>query len=111
MFRSKAPAVLLRSDDLKRLVIPKHGKNDVTDLMHDGAHCYRLFLTGAFPGVIVVNHRIDREAAPFIHFYVMECDHVQNPSGKAGATLGHMYLIAIEFPGLFDSRVKPKVGV
>lgn len=37
--------------------------------------------------------------------------HVKDPSGKAGATLGHMDFIAIEFPRLFDSGVKPKVGI
>ena len=36
---------------------------------------------------------------------------MKNTPGKAGATFGHMDLIAMEFPGLFDSRVKPKVGV
>ena len=111
MLCSKASAVFFRSDDLKRFVIPEHGKDDVTDLMHDSAHCYWLFLTGTLPGVVVVNYRIHRCAAPFINLYVIECCHMENPSGKAGATLGHMYLIAIELPGLFDSGVKPKVGV
>ena len=111
MFRSKAPTVLFWSDELERFVIPKHGKDDVADLMHDSAHCYRLFLAGTLPGVIVVNHRIHRRAAPFINFYVIERDHVKDPSGKAGATFGHMDFIAIEFPRLFYGRVKPKVSV
>ena len=58
--------MFLRSDDLEGFVIPKHGKNDVADFMHDSAHCYRLFLAGTLPGVIVVNHRIHRCAASFI---------------------------------------------
>ena len=111
MFCGKASAVFFRSDDLKRFVIPKHGKDDVTDLMHDSAHCYWLFLAGALPGVIVVDHRIHRCAAPFINLYVIERGHVKDPSGKAGATLGHMDFIAIEFPRLFYRRVKPKVSV
>ena len=36
---------------------------------------------------------------------------MKDPPGKAGATLGHMDLIAREFSGLLDSGVKPKVGV
>lgn len=111
MLRSKAFAVFFRSDDLKRFVIPKHGKDNVADLMHDSAHCYWLFLAGALPGVVVVNYRIHRCAAPLINLYVIERDHMKNPSGKAGATFGHMDFIAIEFSGLFDSGVKPKVGV
>lgn len=111
MLCGKPPAVLFRSDNLERFVVPKHGKDDVADLMHDSAHCYWLFLSGTHPGVVVVNYRIHRCAAPFINLYVIERGHVKNPSGKGGATLGHMYFIAIEFPGLFDSGVKPKVGV
>ena len=111
MLCGKAPAVLLRSDDLEGFVIPEHGKNDVADLMHDSAHCYCLFLAGTLPGVVVVNYRIHGCAAPFINLYVIERNHMKNPSGKAGAALGHMYFIAIELSGLFDSRVKPKVGV
>ena len=79
--------------------------------MHDSAHCYWLFLAGALPGVIVVDHRIHRCAAPFINLYVIERGHVKNTPGKAGATFGHMDFIAIEFSGLFDSGVKPKVGI
>ena len=52
--------MLLWRDDLKRSVIPEHGEDDVTDLMHDSAHCYWLFLAGALPGVIGVNHGIHR---------------------------------------------------
>ena len=110
MLRSKAPAVLFRSDDLKRLVIPKHSKDDVADLMHDSTHCYWLFLAGTLPGVIIIDHGIYRCAAPFINLYIIECSHVKDPSGKAGATFGHMDFIAIEFPRLFDGRIKPKVS-
>ena len=111
MFRSKAPTVLFWSDELERFVIPKHGKDDVADLMHDSAHCYRFLLAGALPGVVIINHRIYRCAAPFINLYVIERDHVKDTSGKAGATFGHMDFISIEFPRLFYGRVKPKVSV
>ena len=69
------------------------------------------FLAGTLLGVVVVNHRIHRRAASFINLYVIECGHVKDTSSKAGATFGHMDFIAIEFPRLFDSRVKPKVSV
>ena len=68
----------------------------------------RLFLAGTLPGVVVVNYRIHRCAASFSNLYVIERGHMKNPSGKAGATLGHMYFIAIELSGLFDSGVKPQ---
>ena len=71
MLCGKAPAVLLRSDDLEGFVIPEHGKNDVADLMHDSAHRYRLFLAGTLPGVIVVNHSIHRRAAPLSTFTLL----------------------------------------
>ena len=90
MLCGKTPAVFLRRDDLEGFVIPKHGKDDVADLMHDSAHCCRSFLAGALPGVVVVNYRIHRCAAPFINLYVIECDHVKNPSGKVGTAFGHM---------------------
>lgn len=90
MLRSELLAVLFRGDDLERFVIPKHGKDDAADLMHDSAHCCRSFLAGALPGVVVVNYRIHRCAAPFINLYVIECDHVKNPSGKVGTAFGHM---------------------
>lgn len=90
MLRSELLAVLFRGDDLERFVIAKHGKDDVADLMHDSAHCCRSFLAGALPGVVVVNYRIHRCAAPFINLYVIECDHVKNPSGKVGTAFGHM---------------------
>lgn len=90
MLRSELLAVLFRGDDLERFVIPKHGKDDVADLMHDSAHCCRSFLAGALPGVVVVNYRIHRCAAPFINLYVIECDHVKNPSAKVGTAFGHM---------------------
>ena len=101
MLCGKAPAVLLRSDDLKGFVIPEHGKDDVADLMHDSAHCYRFFLAGTLPGVIVVNHRVYRRAASLIDLYVIERNHVKNTSGKARAPFGHVDFIAIEFPRLF----------
>lgn len=111
MLRSKAPVVFFRSDDLKRFVIPKHGKDDVTELMHDSLHCHWLFLAGAFPGILVVNHRGNRCAVSLINLYVIKCGHVKNIPGKAGATLVHMDFIAIEFFGLFDSEDNPKMGL
>ena len=71
MFRSKAPTVLFWSDELERFVIPKHGKDDVADLMHDSAHCYRFFLAGTLPGVIGVKHRVYRRAASLIDFTLL----------------------------------------
>ena len=105
MLCGKTPAVFLRRDDLEGFVIPEHGKDDVADLMHDSAHCYRLFLAGTLPGVIVVNYRIHRRTAPLINLYVIERSHVKDTSGKAGTTFGHMDFIAIEFPGLFDGKI------
>ncbi len=69
------------------------------------------FLARTLSCVVVVNDRIHRCAASFINLYVIECDHVKNPSGKAGTAFGHMDFIAIEFSRLFDGRVKPKVSV
>lgn len=111
MFCGKAPAVFFWSNYFERLAIPKHGKDDVADLMHDSAHRYRLLLAGAFPGVVIINHRIHRCAAPLVSLYVIECGHVKDTSGETGATFGHMDFIAIEFAGLFDGRIKPKVSV
>ena len=48
MLCGKAPAVLLRSDDLEGFVIPEHGKNDVADLMHDSAIATVFFLPEHF---------------------------------------------------------------
>ena len=111
MLCGKTPAVFFWSDYFKRFAIPKHGKDDITDLMHDSTHCYCFLLAGAFPGVVIINRRIHRRAAPLINLYVVKCDHVKDTSGKAGATFGHVDFIAIEFSRLFDGRVKPKVGV
>ena len=48
---------------------------------------------------------------PFRNLYVIERGHVKNTPGKAGTTLGHMDFITVEFSGLFNSGVKPKVGI
>lgn len=111
MFCSKASAVFFRGNYFKRFVIPEHGKDDVTDFMHDGSHYHGLFLAGTFPDVIIIDHRIYRCAAPFINFYIIESGHMQDASGKAGTPLGHMHFIAVQFPGLFDSRIKAKVSI
>ena len=55
MFCRIAAAVLFECDDVKRLVIPKRGENNVTDLVHDRANSNILFLTGTFANVIIVN--------------------------------------------------------
>ena len=55
MFCRIAAAVLFERDDVKRLVIPKHGENNVTDLVHDRANSNILFPTGTFANVIIVN--------------------------------------------------------
>ncbi len=36
--------MFLRSDDLKRLIISEHGKNDVADFMHDSPDSHVFFL-------------------------------------------------------------------
>ena len=111
MFCSKAPAVLFRSNYLKRFVVLKHCKDDVADFMHHCSYSHGFLFAGAFPGVIVINHRIHGHAVPFINLYVIEGDHVKDTSGKAGAALGHMDLVAIELSGLFHGGIKPKVGI
>ena len=61
----------LRGDNLKRLVVPEHGKDDIADLMHHGPDSHVLFLVGTFAGVIVVNNRIDGRFRPFIKLKVI----------------------------------------
>ena len=56
--------VFLRSDDLKRLIISEHGKNDVADFMHD-SHVFLLVF--AFVGIVAVDHRIYWCFRPFVH--------------------------------------------
>ena len=108
MLRSKASAVFFRSDALKRYVFPKHGKDGVADLMCDSAHCYRLFLAGTLPGVVVVNYRIHRYAAPFINLYVIERGYVKNSSGKDGARLDIWILSPLNFPDCLTAGSSPK---
>ena len=71
MLRSELLAVLFRGDDLERFVIPKHGKDDAADLMHDSAHCCRSFLAGALPGVVVVNYRFTGVPLPLSTFTLL----------------------------------------
>ena len=56
--------VFLRGDDLKRLIISEHGKNNVADFMHDSPVFLLVF---AFAGIVAVDHRIYRCFRPFVH--------------------------------------------
>ena len=54
---------------------------------------------------------IYRHFAAFVQFEVVQCSHVEDTPGKAGATLGHMDLVAVELAGLLYSRVQAEVSV
>lgn len=61
----------LWGNDLKRFVVPEHGKDDITNLMHDSPNGHVLFLAGTFAGVVVVNNRIDGCLRPLIDLKVI----------------------------------------
>ena len=75
--------VLLRSDDLKRFIIPEHGKNDVADFMHDSPDSHVFLLAFAFVGIVAVDNRVYWRFSSFIHLEGIECHHMQDASGKA----------------------------
>ena len=103
--------VFLRSDDLKRLIIPEHGKNDVADFMHDSPDSHVLLLAFAFVGIVAVDHRIYWCFCPFIHLKVIESYHMQDTSGKAGPSLGHVNIVPVELAGLLYGRIQTEVGI
>ena len=103
--------VFLGSDDLKRFIIPEHGKNDVADFMHDSPDSHVFLLAFAFVGIVVVDNWIYRCFCPFIHLKVIECYHMQDTPGKAGAPLGHMDFVTIELARLLYGRIQTEVGI
>ena len=105
------PAVFLGSDDLKRFIIPEHGKNDVTDLMHDGPDSHIFLFVFTFVRVVAVDNRVYGCFCPFIHLKVIESHHVQDAPGKAGTPLGHMDFVTIELAGLLYGRIPTEVGI
>ena len=83
--RSQIPfTVFLRSDDLKRLIVPEHRKDDVADLVHYSPDSHVLLLGFAFVGIIAVDDRIYRHPAALVHLKVIECHHMQDAPGEAG---------------------------
>ena len=103
--------VFLRSDDFKRFIIPEHSKNDVADFMHDSPHSHVFFLAFAFVGIVAVDNRIYRCFRPFIYLKVIECYHMQDTSGKAGTSLGHVDFITMKLAGLFYGRIQAEVSI
>lgn len=75
--------VFLRSDDLKRLIVPEHGKDDVAYLVHHSPDSHVLLLGFAFVGIITVDDRIYRHPAALVYLKVIECHHMQDASGEA----------------------------
>lgn len=97
--------VFLRSDDLKQLIIPEHGKNDVADFMHDSPDSHVFLLAFAFVGIVVVDDRVYRLLCCLIYFEVIERYHVKDAPGEVGTSLGHMHFVPLEFPGLLHRGV------
>ena len=102
--------VFLGSDDLKRFIIPEHGKNNVADFMHDSPDSHVFLLVFAFVGIVAVDHRIYWYFCPFFHLKVIERDHMQDAPGKAGTPLGHVNLVTVKLAGLLYGRIQAKVG-
>ena len=76
-------AVFLRSDDLKRLIVPEHRKDNVADLVHHSPDSHVFLLCPAFAGVIAVDDRIYRHPAALVYLKIIECRHMQDASGEA----------------------------
>ena len=76
--------VFLRSDDLKRLIVPEHSKDDVADLVHHSSDSHVFLLCFAFIGIIAVDDRIYRYPAALVHLKVIERHHMQDAPGEAG---------------------------
>ena len=77
--------VFLRSDDLKRLIVPEHRKDDVADLVHHSPDSDVLLLGFAFIGIIAVDDWVYRHPVALVHLKVIERHHMQDAPGKAGA--------------------------
>ena len=103
--------VFFRRNEFKRSIIPEHGENDVADFVHDSSDSNNLFLAGAFADVVIINDRIYRRFCTFIHFQVVYGDHMQDTPGKAGAPLGHMDPVSMEFARIIYTGIHPKVSI
>ncbi len=103
--------VFLRSDDLKRLIISEHGKNDAADFMYDSPDSHVFLLAFAFAGIAAVDHRIYWCFRPFIHLKVIECYHMQDAPGKSGTALGHADFVTVELAGLLYGRLQTEVSI
>ena len=102
--------VFFRRDELKRFIIPEHGKNNVADFVHDSPDSHVFLLAFAFAGIVAVDNRIYWCFGPFIYFKVIKRNHMQDTPGKAGAPLGHMHFVAVELAGLLYGRIQTKIG-
>ena len=103
--------MLLRCDDLKRLIVTQHGEDDIANLMHNCPNGHIFLLALAFVSVVGMDDRVNGYFATLAHFEVVQCDHVEDPPGKAGTPLGHMYPVAVELAGLLYSGIQAKVGI
>ena len=103
--------MFLGSDDLKRLMISEHGKNDVADFMHDSPDSHVFLLAFAFVGIIAVDNWIYWCFCPFIHLKIIDSHHMQDTPGKAGAPLGHMDFVPVKLAGLLHGRIQAEVGI
>ena len=64
--------VFLRSDDLKRLIVPEHSKDDVAYLLHHSPDSYVFLLGFAFVGIIAMDNRIYKHPTAFVYFKIIE---------------------------------------
>ena len=111
MFRCIVFTMLLWRDHFKRLIIPKHGKNDVADFMHDSPNSHIFLFAFAFVDIVAMDNRVYRYFRILVNLKVIKRHHMQDASGKAGSPLGHMYFVPIKFAGLFYRRIQTKVGI
>ncbi len=47
----------------------------------------------------------------FIHFQVVDGDHMQDTPGKAGTPLGHVDPVSMELAGIVYTGIQPKVSI
>lgn len=69
------------------------------------------FFAGTFTGVIIVNDRVHGRFCCFIHFQVVDGDHMQDTPGKAGTPLGHVDPVSMELAGIVYTGIQPKVSI
>lgn len=101
----------LWNDDLKRFIVPEHGKDDITDLMHDGSNCHVLFLAGTFADIVIVNNRVGGCFCPFINLEIVQCNYMQDTPCKARTAFGHMDFITFKITRLLYGRIQAKIGI